>query len=165
MGPDNIFVKILVTLILVGVVAHFVIKYRDEQARQVKVTQNAIQTVADQVAGGATADVDAVTAAISPLHDCSYSNIIEGIRQSGASAEEYIGCEIILLRMYELIPTANIKTRIKIEGSGPYWPWTFEGDQAKLDPFKMDSGSEVGSINDLITMYEQQGTLRKPWRG
>ncbi len=164
MGPDNIFVKILIVLILVGVVAHFGLGYKNEQNRQVKATTDAITAIAATVADGGTADVDSVTAAIAPLHEVSYGNLIEGVRRAGSSVGEYVGAEVILLRIYELGPTDNIKTRIKIEGAGNNWPWVFDGDKVTLEPFKIDSGTELGTINDLITMYEEQGELRKPWR-
>ena len=163
MGPDNIFVKIFIALIFIAVIAHFALGYKNEQDRQVQATVDAVKSIASELTSDKGTNVDAITAAIAPLHEVSLNNILEGLKKTGPTKEEYVGAELVLLRVFELDINANIATHIQIEGKGAYWPWVFDGDDVRLDPFKIDSGKEIGSIADLLQMYKEQGKPRKPW--
>lgn len=164
MGPDSPFVKIGIFIVFAAVVTHFVMQYKNEQDRQVKVTVEAVQKIAAELQNKEGTDVDTVASYITPLHTVSFGNLTKGLEKTGPSVEEYVAAELILLRVYEIDRTASIETHIKLEGGGKNWPWVFDGQSARLEPFEIDKGNEVGPINFLLQMYREQGRPRKPWR-
>lgn len=164
MGPDNPFVKFFLIAILVAVAAHFGLKWKNEQERQVQATVTAVRTIAAELTKESGSNIEAISTAVSPLHEVSFSNLSKGLLLVGSTQEEYVAAELILLRIYEIDRTAVISTHIKLEGKGSNWPWVFDGESAKLEPFRLEPGAEVGSMEKLMTMYREQGMLRKPWK-
>ncbi|MCH8980112.1 MAG: hypothetical protein IH945_12850 [Armatimonadetes bacterium] len=156
--------KVIIYAAVIGGVIFLVNNFNTAKKEEVETVAAAIRETAAAITESGGQDPERIALAVAKMEEVSLGTVEKAIAKIDDGPAEFIAVELVLRRIFEPNRTAYLPSGIERERyTSKTYPWIFEGETARLEPFEVMSDPPE-KVQFIFGTFSSQGSPRKPWR-